>query len=96
MEMNKSVIKTLALFALLPLLLGACGDLFEKDDRTFDGDKQVEFKPASQTVEERADQSDDPVSLTFEVNLISPQGAAQSNQDISFTVDDSSDAVADT
>lgn len=93
MEMNKYIFTTVALLAL-SLLLGGCGDLFEKDDRTFDGDKQVEFNPATATVDERGAPSDAPVEVSVAVNLISAQGAAQSTQDISFVVDDSSTAVA--
>jgi len=94
MEMNKSIFTTVATLALLSILLGGCGDLFEKDDRTFDGEKQVEFDPATATVDERADQSDSPVAVSVAVNLISPQGTAQSEQNINFVVDDSSTAVA--
>lgn len=91
---------TMRFFRIL-LILGLVGsltacDLFERRDRTYQGDPKLEFFPLSATVDEGDVEAapGDAVGLTTSIQLIGRQ--RDSELPITFTVADSSTAVEGT
>ncbi|MFB6247245.1 MAG: hypothetical protein ABEL97_01600 [Salinibacter sp.] len=87
-------------FFRILLVLGLIGsltacDLFERRDRTFQGDSKLEFFPLTATVDEGdIEAAGGSLSLTTSIQLIGPQ--RDSELPITFTVADSSTAVEGT
>ena len=74
--------------------LAAC-DLFERRDRSFQGDPKLEFFPLSETIDEGdIEAAGGTASITTSIQLIGRQ--RDSELPITFTVDDSSSAVEGT
>lgn len=76
-------LRLILIVALVPLVLGAC-DALERDDRSFDDDPKLEFKPLTETVDEGAG------TVTTDIQLIGPHRS--SDLAVSFVVADSSTA----
>lgn len=75
---------------LVPLLFMSC-DIFDLRNRVYTGEKLVEFyPPEGATVDEIDEASGDTVVVVKpKINLISPEGLAQRDLQIPFTVGDS-------
>lgn len=79
------MIKQIFLAAIVaPLLLTGCDDLFDKGDteRAYDGPDQVAFRTVDNEIDEGSSQ-------TLEIQFISSKGSADSDIDVSFSVNNS-------
>lgn len=84
MKLSKAVIA----LAIVPLFLLGCSDAFDQGDaeRTFDGDRQVEFKPLSTEVSAGEDGT-----VGLDVQLISQEEERLDDIEVSFSTDGSAE-----
>ncbi|MFB6232114.1 MAG: DUF1735 domain-containing protein [Salinibacter sp.] len=76
--------------AVLGLFVTAC-DLFERRNRSYQGNPKLEFQPLTRTVDEPVNGD---TTVTVNINLIGPQQS--SSVPVSFAADDSSSAQSGT
>lgn len=80
-------LKRILIVALIPLVLGAC-DTLQEEDKSYQDDPKIEFKPRTETVDEGAG------TVTTNIQLIGPH--RDTDLPVSFVVADSSTAVEGT